>query len=221
MSWESSAHYYRIVNEEVRRLLGKSHSADCVMLSFDFQGIEERQYAGDWGGLEREMVTAGKKLKAAGAEFIVLCTNTMHKLMDRFEEQVGLPFLHIADVVAEAMRRDGLETIGLLGTRFTMGEAFYRQRIEERYGMKVLVPGAEDQETVNRIIYQELVRGVVREESRQLYSGVIDRLMEQGAQGVILGCTEIGLLIQEHRCPLYDTTPLHARRAAEYCVLGR
>ena len=218
MSWESSSLYYSIINKEVRRLLGKSHSASCIMYSFDFQGIEEKQYAGQWEELEAEMVEAGMKLKSAGADFIVLCTNTMHKLMDHFEEKTGLPFLHIADVVAEEMAKDGLKTIGLLGTKFTMGEDFYKKRIHERYGMTVLVPDERDQEDVNRIIYKELVRGVVKKESRTKYEEVIDRLMERGAQGIILGCTEIGILIKKHRCPLYDTTPLHAVKAAEMSV---
>ncbi|HPE20459.1 MAG TPA: aspartate/glutamate racemase family protein [Candidatus Mcinerneyibacteriales bacterium] len=220
MSWESSSLYYSIINREVRRLLGKSHSASCIMYSFDFQGIEEKQYAGQWEELEAEMVEAGLRLKSAGADFIVLCTNTMHKLMDRFEEKVGLPFLHIADVAAESMKEDGLSAIGLLGTKFTMGEDFYKKRIHERYGLTVLVPDDNDQEEVNRIIYKELVRGIVKEESRKKYEEIIDRLVERGAQGIILGCTEIGILIKEHRCPLYDTTLIHALKAARMSVQG-
>ena len=220
MSWESSLLYYKIINEEVRRMAGKSHSASCIMYSFDFQGIEELQYAGEWDRLEDEMINAGSALKDAGADFIVLCTNTMHKLMDDFQEKVGLPFLHIADVVAEAMKADGLSTIGLLGTKFTMGEDFYKKRIYEKYGMNVLVPDEKEQEDVNRIIYKELVRGIVKEESRKRYEEIIDHLMERGAEGIILGCTEIGILIKEHRCPLYDTTGLHAKKAAEMSLRG-
>lgn len=216
MSWESSGVYYTLVNREVRERLGGSHSASCVMVSFDFQEIEDLQYAGDWEALRERMVEAGRRLAAGGADFAVLCTNTMHKVMEGFEAAAGLPFLHIVDAAGEALRADGLKRVGLLGTKFTMEGGFYADRLRERFGLEVLVPGAEDRAAVNEVIYGELVRGVIREESRARYSAVVDGLVDRGARGIVLGCTEIGLLIREHpRVPLYDTTVLHAKAAVK------
>ncbi len=215
MSWESSAVYYSLINREVRELLGKSHSASCLLYSFDFQEIEELQYAGDWAELRARMFAAGRSLKAAGAELLVLCTNTMHKVMDGAEAELGLPFLHIVDAAGDAIKRDGLKHVGLLGTRFTMEGGFYADRLRERYCLDVIVPEPGDRDAVNDIIYGELVRGQLRDESRERYAAVIDDLAARGAEGVILGCTEIGLLIQSHPLlPLYDTTLLHAKQAA-------
>lgn len=218
MSWESSAVYYSLVNQEIRRHLGKSHSASCVMWSFDFQEIEELQYAGNWDILRDRMYDAGRGLKAAGAEFAVLCTNTMHKVMDSFEADIGIPLLHIVDAVGEAIQADGKTRIGLLGTKFTMEGGFYADRLKERFGLDVITPGPEDRATINDIIYKELVRGVVDDRSRSKYAAIIDGLAAQGAQGVILGCTEIGLLVKEHSCTLYDTTLLHARQAVHFAL---
>ncbi len=219
MSWESSGVYYTLINREVRERLGKSHSASCVMVSFDFQEIEDLQYAGDWEALRKRMFDAGRSLAAAGADFAVLCTNTMHKVMEGFEAGTGLPFLHIVDAAGDALAADGLKRVGLLGTKFTMEGGFYTDRLRDRFGLEVLVPDDEDRAAVNQIIYGELVRGVIREESRARYSAVIDRLADRGAQGIILGCTEIGLLIREHtRVPLYDTTVLHARAAVRMAL---
>jgi len=218
MSWESSKEYYEIVNEEVARALGGSSSAECVMCSFDFARIEEMQYAGRWDELRGEMLGAGRKLKAAGADFAVLCTNTMHKVVDGFEEEAGIPLLHIADVVGEAASRDGVLTLGLLGTRFTMEEGFYKDRIRERFGIEVLVPDAAGIAAVNRIIYEELVRGIVRDESRAVYEAEIEALASRGCGGIVLGCTEIGMLIKRSRHRLYDSTILHAKRAAELAI---
>ncbi len=218
MSWESSAVYYSLVNQEIRRRLGKSHSASCVLWSFDFQEIEELQYAGKWDVLQDRMYEAGKGLKAAGADFAVLCTNTMHKVMDNFEEDIGIPLLHIVDAAGEAIQADGKTRIGLLGTKFTMEGGFYADRLRGRFGLEVITPGPEDRATVNDIIYKELVRGVVSDGSRRKYEAIIDGLAERGAQGVILGCTEIGLLVKEHACTLYDTTLLHARQAVSYAL---
>jgi aspartate racemase len=215
MSWESSAVYYSLINREIRELLGKSHSASCLMYSFDFQEIEELQYAGDWAALRLRMFAAGRSLKAAGAELLVLCTNTMHKVMYGVEAELGLPFLHIVDAAGDAIKKDGLKHIGLLGTRFTMEGGFYADRLRERYGLDVIVPEPCDRDAVNEIIYCELVRGQLRDESRERYAAVIDDLAARGAEGVILGCTEIGLLIQSHPLlPLFDTTVLHAKHAA-------
>jgi aspartate racemase len=215
MSWESSAVYYSLINREIRELLGKSHSASCLMFSFDFQEIEELQYAGDWAALRLRMFAAGRSLRAAGAELLVLCTNTMHKVMDGVEAELGLPFLHIVDAAGDAIKKDGLKHIGLLGTRFTMEGGFYADRLRERYGLDVIVPEPCDRDAVNEIIYRELVRGQLRDESRERYVAVIDDLAARGAEGVILGCTEIGLLIQGHPLlPLFDTTVLHAKHAA-------
>ncbi len=216
MSWESSGVYYTLINREVRERLGGSRSASCVMVSFDFQEIEDLQYAGDWEALRGRMFQAGRNLAAAGADFAVLCTNTMHKVMEGFEAAAGIPYLHIVDAAGEALAADGLGTVGLLGTKFTMERGFYADRLRERFGLEVLVPEAEDRAAVNEVIYGELVRGVVREDSRARYAGVIDRLADRGARGIILGCTEIGLLIREHpRVPLYDTTVLHAKAAVD------
>jgi len=216
MSWESSGVYYTLINREVRRRLGKSHSASCVMWSFDFQEIEELQYAGDWEALRKRMFQAGRGLAAAGADFAVLCTNTMHKVMEGFEAAAGIPYLHIVDAAGEALAADGPGTVGLLGTKFTMEGGFYADRLRDRFGLTVLVPEAEDRAAVNDVIYGELVRGEIREESRTRYAEVIDRLADRGARGIVLGCTEIGLLIREHpRVPLYDTTVLHARAAVD------
>ncbi|NLJ45613.1 MAG: amino acid racemase [Treponema sp.] len=163
MSWESSGVYYTLVNREVRERLGGSHSASCVMVSFDFQEIEDLQYAGDWEALRERMVEAGRRLAAAGADFAVLCTNTMHKVMEGFDAETGLPFLHIVDAAGEALRADGLKRVGLLGTKFTMEGGFYADRLRERFGLEVLVPEAEDRAAVNDVIYGELVRGEIRE----------------------------------------------------------
>lgn len=219
MSWESSGVYYTLINREVRERLGKSRSASCVMVSFDFQEIEDLQYAGDWEALRKRMFEAGRRLRAAGADFAVLCTNTMHKVMDGFESETGLPFLHIVDAAGEAIRAEGLTKIGLLGTKFTMEGGFYADRLREQFGLEVLVPGPDERAAVNEIIYGELVRGVVRAESRARYAEIIDGLADSGAQGIILGCTEIGLLIQDHpRAPLFDTTVLHAKAAVRMAL---
>ncbi|MBN1531463.1 MAG: aspartate/glutamate racemase family protein [Spirochaetes bacterium] len=214
MSWESSALYYGIINREIRDALGENHSSRCLLYSFDFQEIEELQHAGEWPALKERMYEAGRLLFNAGADFIVLCTNTMHMVMDSFEEETGIPLLHIVDVTGETVRGDGIATVGLLGTRFTMEGRFYVERIRARYGLEVLVPDEEGRRGVHDIIYRELVAGIGSDESRDYYLSVIDGLVERGAQGIILGCTEIGLLVKEHSCRLYDSTLIHARGAA-------
>ncbi|PZQ46680.1 MAG: aspartate racemase [Rhodovulum sulfidophilum] len=215
MSWESSAEYYRIINQEAARRLGGTHSARSLMLSVDFGEIEAAQHRGDWGALEVEMVAASRALERGGAEMLVLCTNTMHRFAEAMEDAVGIPLLHIADPTAEAIRADGFGRVGLLGTAFTMEQDFYKGRLAKRHGLEVLVPEAADRALVHRIIYDELVLGVVRDASRAAYAEVIARLVARGAQAVILGCTEIMLLVrpEDSAAPLYDTTTLHATAA--------
>ncbi len=220
MSWESSAHYYRILNEEVRRRLGGSHSAACLLLSVDFAEIAALQHAGDWTTLGQRLQDHARQLAAGGAEALVLCTNTMHCLATELETATSLPLLHIADPTGAAIRAQGLETIGLLGTAFTMEQAFYRERLTERFGLEVRVPELAGRQTVHRIIYEELVRGEVRAESREAYRAVIGELVAQGAEGIVLGCTEIMLLVDQSdsAVPLFDTTRLHALAAVDWAL---
>ncbi|HNX73336.1 MAG TPA: aspartate/glutamate racemase family protein [Spirochaetales bacterium] len=215
MSWESTATYYSVINSRINAELGKNHSAQCIIYSFDFQTIEELQYAGRWAELEVELTKAARALKAAGADFLVICTNTVHKVADNLEKEVGLPLLHIADVVGEAAQNDGFHRVGLLGTIFTMEEDFYVKRLESRFGLDVLIPEKADREVINNIIYSELVKGVVKESSKNEYLRIMDKMKKQGAEGIILGCTEIGLLIKEYDLPLYDSAILHANKAAK------
>jgi len=221
MSWESTLPYYRHINETIKARLGGLHSARLVLYSVDFHEIEQLQRSGDWQRAGALLGEAAAALERAGAEFLVLCTNTMHKVADGIEQAVSLPLLHIADPTAEAIRASGLQRVGLLGTRFTMEQPFYRERLESRHGIQVLVPSETDRHLVHRVIYEELCLGTVREESRLAYREVIARLVAQGAQAVILGCTEIGLLVgdADATVPLFDTTLLHARAAAERALI--
>jgi len=218
MSWESTAQYYELINRGVNAALGKNHSAKIILESFDFQEIEEKQYAGDWSALEREIVGAGQRLKGAGAELVVLCTNTMHKVVGSFEQQVGIPLVHIADAVGQAVKAQGLRQVGLLGTIFTMEQDFYKDILVGKYGLTVLVPDKPDRDKVNAIIYDELVKGEVRDTSRVTYLRIMDKLVAEGAEGIVLGCTEIGLLIKSFSLPLFDSTTLHAARAVELAL---
>jgi aspartate racemase len=217
LSWESSIEYYRLINQAVRERLGGVHSAECVLYSFDFEAIEELQHRGDWDELSRRMTMAGTRLREAGADFLVICSNTMHKTAGTLAAATGLPILHIADPTAAAVKRAGLQTVGLLGTRFTMEEDFYRLRLEREHGLRVFIPDAEARAAVHHIIYTELVAGIIRPESRQVYAEIIGGLKQAGADGIILGCTEISLLVHpEHvDLPLFDTTALHAEAAVE------
>ncbi|HOR91624.1 MAG TPA: amino acid racemase [Rectinema sp.] len=219
MSWESTVTYYSIINSRINAELGKNHSAQCIVYSFDFQNIEELQYAGKWAELEVELIKAAKALKAAGADFLVICTNTVHKVADNIEKEVGLPLLHIADVVGEAVQTDGRQRIGLLGTIFTMEEDFYVRRLESKFGLHVLVPEKNDRQVINNIIFSELVKGIVKERSKNEYLRIMDILKNQGAEGIVLGCTEIGLLIKEYDLPLYDSAVLHADKAATMSLI--
>jgi aspartate racemase len=222
MSWESSAEYYRILNQGLRDQLGPTASARCLLWSFDFSEIEDLQHRGDWDGLGALMVDAAGRLEAAGCELLLICTNTMHRLAPQVEAGIGIPLLHIADPTAQAVRAGGLTTVGLLGTAFTMEQDFYRGRLAERHGLKVLVPGEEDRATVHRIIYEELVAGKIEAASRAAYRDIIARMVEDGAQGIILGCTEIMLLIgpQDSPVPIFDTTALHAKAAIGQALEG-
>lgn len=213
MSWESTSVYYSLVNRGVNRALGGNSSAACVVYSVDFAEIERLQYAGDWDALRVRMLDAGKALRRAGADFAVLCTNTMHKVADGFEAETGLPLIHIVDAVGEAVVARGVSSVGLLGTIFTMEQGFYKDKLSRDYCLEVIVPGDDDRRVVNRVIYEELVKGDVRDASRDEYLRVMDGLRERGAGGIILGCTEIGLLVRDYGLPLFDSTPIHAARA--------
>ena len=223
MSWESTVPYYRTVNEVVKARLGGLHSAKVALLSVDFAEIERLQHAGDWAAAGELLAGSARALEAAGADFVVLCTNTMHKVADAIEAAVGIPLLHIADPTAAAIRAAGLRTVGLLGTRFTMEQDFYVGRLEGRHGLAVLTPPAEDRTLVHRVIYDELVLGRTLEPSRAAFRRVIEDLVARGAEGVILGCTEISLLVgpEDARGPLFDTTAIHATAAAERAIEGR
>ena len=220
MSWESSAEYYRIINEEVKRRLGDLHSAKCVLASVDFAEIEVLQREGRWEEAGRAMAEQACALERAGADFVILCTNTMHISAAEIEAAISIPFLHIADPTAGAVKAAGIQSVGLLGTRFTMEQDFYKGRLQEKHGLRVLVPDAEDRDVVHRVIYEELVLGVVNPQSRAQYARIMQALVDEGAQGIILGCTEIGLLVkaEDSRVPLFDTTLMHALAAVDLAL---
>lgn len=217
MSWESSAEYYRLINQGVRDARGATASASIILWSFDFEEVERKQREGDWDGLSAMMIDAARRLEAAGADLLLICTNTMHRMAGEVEAAVAVPLLHIADATADAVRAAGHGKVGLLGTAFTMEQDFYKARLAERHGLEVLVPEAQDRALVHQVIYEELVAGIVRAESRAAYREVIARLVARGAQAVILGCTEIMLLVSESdsTVPLFDTTGLHAAAAVQ------
>jgi amino-acid racemase len=220
MSWESSAEYYRLVNEQVKARLGGLHSARCVLFSVDFAEIERLQQQGDWDTAGELLAQAAYQLELAGANLLVVCTNTMHRVAAAIQQRIAISLVHIADPTAEAIRQVKIRTVGLLGTRFTMEHDFYRGCLVDRYGLNVLVPDAPDRETVHRIIYEELCLGQIVPASRIAYQAVIGRLVAAGAEAIILGCTEIGLLIgdQDSPVPLFDTTRLHAAAAVDMAL---
>ncbi|MBN2125487.1 MAG: aspartate/glutamate racemase family protein [Deltaproteobacteria bacterium] len=220
MSWESSIEYYRLINEGVRERLGGLHSAQGLMYSVDFAEIEALQRRGEWAEATEMMVDAARRLERGGADFVVICTNTMHLMADKVEGSIRIPLLHIADATAEELKAKGLKKVGLLGTRFTMEQDFYRGRLEARHHLEVITPGEEDKEIVHRVIYEELCMGKIRASSRAHYVRIMNRLVEAGAQGIVLGCTEIGLLVQANDCtaPLFDTTRIHAQAAVDYAL---
>ena len=222
MSWESSLEYYRMINLGVRELLGGLHSAECIMYSVDFAPVEALQSSGAWSEAAESMLEAALRVEAAGADFLIICTNTMHKTADLVAEHIDIPLLHIADATALAVECRGFRTVGLLGTRFTMEEDFYKGRLASCHGLDVLIPDQKSREELDRVIYEELCRGLTLAESRVFYRDVIATFAERGAEGVILGCTEIGLLVKQDDSPLplFDTTAIHADAAVRY-ALGR
>lgn len=220
MSWESTAHYYRLLNEGVRRRVGGLHSARCILHSVDFGEVEPLQREGRWDEIGAVLRDAARGLEASGAELLVLCANTMHRVADRMMEGVRIPLVHIADVTAERVRAAGLRRVALLGTRYTMEQDFYRGRLAERHGLEVLVPGPAERDEVNRVIFEELVLGRIEPRSRARYAAIMDGLVRAGAQGVVAGCTEITLLIgpQDVAVPLFDTTAIHAEAALDLAL---
>lgn len=216
MSWESTVTYYQVINETVKEHLGGLHSAKCILYSVDFQEIEECQAAGEWEKSGEILGDAARSLQEAGADFIVICTNTMHKVVPQIREKIEIPVLHIAKAAAMELKAANITRIGLLGTKYTMTQEFYKGELAE-YGLEVIVPDEEEIETVNTVIYEELCRGIISETSKRAYLDIISHLKHKGAQGVILGCTEIGLLVKEQDTdvPLFDTALIHARKAAE------
>ena len=217
MSWESTALYYQWINELVKEQLGGLHSAKIAMVSVDFQEIEELQHKNQWEESGEILSKAAQSVEVAGADFLVICTNTMHKVAPQIEAAIRIPLLHIADATAEEIKKQGMKTVGLLGTKFTMEQNFYAGRLQERHGLKVLIPSREDREIVHRVIYEELVLGKVEERSREEYLRIMNKLKDEGAEGVIEGCTEIVMLVQQKHTdiPLFDTTAIHARKAVE------
>lgn len=222
MSWESTAIYYRLINEEVKRQLGGLHSAQLLLWSFDFDEIASLQTSGNWDEATTRMVDAAINLKKAGAEALVICTNTMHKMAAEVENGSGLPVLHIADATAKAIKQKNLHTVGLLATRFTMEQDFYKGRLKEQHGINTIVPNDSDRAVVHQVIYEELCKGIVKDSSRGRYLQIIKELVENGAEGIVLGCTEIGMLIRQAdvSVPIFDTTTLHAESAIDFALNG-
>lgn len=220
MSWESSALYYRWINEIVKKKLGGLHSAKIAMVSVDFQEIEDLQHKGLWAESGRILSQAAEQVEAAGADFLLICTNTMHKVAPQVEAAINIPLLHIADATAEKVKAQGIDTIGLLGTKFTMEQDFYAGRLIDKHGLNVITPSDADREQVHRVIYDELVLGTVRAESREVYLRIMSDLVRRGAGGVIEGCTEIVMLVQQAHTdiPLFDTTAIHAQKAVEWAL---
>ncbi|ENQ8702002.1 aspartate/glutamate racemase family protein [Vibrio harveyi] len=217
MSWESTANYYQIINREVKARLGGLHSGKVCLYSVDFAEIETLQHQGRWDDTAIILAQAAKSVEAGGADFILICTNTMHKVADQIQQAVNVPLVHIADATAEQLVVDGIKKVGLLGTRFTMEQGFYKQRLIDQFGVDVVVPSSDDQTIVHDVIYNELCKGEVRDDSRQHYLTIIEKLVEQGAEAVILGCTEIAMLVESQHTDvkLYDTTEIHAKAAVE------
>ena len=219
MSWESSHEYYRIINETVKELLGGLHSAKCLMYSFDFEEIESLQHQGKWLDLEQLVIEVAQRLETGGADLIVICTNTVHKVADEVQKNINIPLLHIVDATAEKISQKGLKKIGLLGTKFTMEEEFYKGKLSE-YGFEVLIPEEEERQILHDVIYNELVVGNLKQSSKKQFLNIIQKLKNKGAEGIILGCTEIPLLIKQEDVdiPLFDTTTIHARSAVKYAL---
>jgi len=220
MSWESSLEYYRIINETVKQQLGGLHSAECVMYSVDFDEIEKLQHQGKWEELTQIMIDCAQRLEKAGANLIIICTNTMHKMAEEVESSITIPLLHIADATAEKIKEKGFKKVGLLGTKFTMEEDFYKGRLIEKHGLEVIMPNSEEMQIVHDIIFNELCLGEIKETSKEQYKKIIRNLAKKGAEGVILGCTEIPMLIKQKdvEIPLFDTIKIHAEFAVDYAI---
>ena len=220
MSWESTASYYRLINEGIKQKFGGLHSAEIVMYSVDFDPIEKLQHSGDWDAMARILGNAAKRLETAGADFLLICTNTMHKVAPEVQEAICIPLLHIADATAEALASENIKTVGLLGTAFTMEQEFFRGKLKNDYGLSVLIPEDRDRGIIHRIIYEELCLGNLKSASRAEFLRVIDELAARGAEGVILGCTEIGMLVNQSdtSMKLFDTTLIHAQKAIAYAT---
>lgn len=220
MSWESSLEYYRIINEAVKEKLGGLHSARCIMFSVDFSDVEELQHQGRWDEATELMIDAAQRVEKGGADFVVICTNTMHKMAEEVQKSIEIPLLHIADATADKIKEQGLKKIGLLGTKFTMEEDFYKGRLSKMFGLEVVIPNEEEREIIHNILYSELCLGEIRSLSKDKFIRIIKNLAARGAEGIVLGCTEIPLLIKQEDCeiPLFDTTRIHARAAVEYAL---
>ncbi|ENS4969758.1 aspartate/glutamate racemase family protein [Vibrio fluvialis] len=220
MSWESTLSYYKAINEGVKAELGGLNSAQICLYSVNFEPIEKLQHEGKWDETAQLLAQAAKSVEAGGADFLLICTNTMHKVAPEIEAQISIPILHIADATAKQLQQDGIERVGLLGTRFTMEQEFYKGRLQQQFGIDVLIPDAEQRQQVHRVIYEELCLGTIRPESRAQYVEIVEDLHRRGVQAVILGCTEIALLIQQHDTdvPLYDTTKIHAEQAVQLAL---
>jgi len=220
MSWESSLEYYRIINKTVKEKLGEPYSCKSILYSVDFGEFEKLQHEGEWELLTDEMIDIAVKLENAGADLIVICTNTMHKMAKEVQKSIKVPLLHIADATAEEIKANNMSKVGLLGTRFTMEEDFYKGRLKEKHGIDVLIPNEQEREIIHHVIYKELISGILKEESRHKFQKIMKNLIRDGAEGIILGCTEIPLLIKEKdiNIPIFDTTTLHARKAVEFIL---
>ncbi|AHX18323.1 aspartate/glutamate racemase family protein [Bacillus cereus] len=219
MSWESTSEYYRIINEEIKERLGGLHSAKCLINSVDFEEIERCQSSGNWDGAGEILGNAAYSLQKGGADFIIICTNTMHKVVGKIKAKIDIPVLHIADATAKEIKRKDIQKVGLLGTKYTMEQDFYKSRIEE-HDIKVIVPSEKNRKEINKVIYTELCLGKIVSQSREYYKRVIEELVQKGAQGIILGCTEIGLLIKQENVsvPIFDTTHIHAIEAVKVAL---
>ena len=220
MSWESTLEYYRVINQYTKERLGGFHSAKIVLDSVDFAEVESRQHEGRWDDLTQLMIDAAQRVERAGAELLVICTNTMHKMADDVQRQIRIPILHIVDVTATAIKSRSMRKVGLLGTRFTMEQDFYKQRLVRNHGLEVLIPEEKEREDIHRILYDELCLGEIKERSKGTFRAIIAGLESRGAQGIILGCTEIPLLVsqEDYKIPLFDTTTLHARAAVDFAL---
>lgn len=220
MSWESSVLYYQTINQKIKEKLGKLHSAKSIMYSVDFEEIKTLQEQGKWDEATEIMIDCAQKLELAGAEFIIICTNTMHKMAKEVEDAVSIPLLHIADATANEIIKDGIKKVALLGTAFTMEQQFYKGRLSEKFGLDVIIPNESERKIIHDIVYEELCLGIINEQSRESYLKIINRLSEQGAEAIILGCTEITLLVSQENCtvPLYDTARIHAECAVDFSL---